>query len=897
MPQKLHATARAQRRLRTLLFFGALLPPLMFFALGAYALRQSHDQFEQRAELLTQNLAEALERSLTANVEKIDMALDSVVNHLETQLARGPLNASVANAYLRSQNTNRPELEGLRITDPAGQLILGKGVLAEGTQSLSFADREWFTVQRDRPEVGLHLSSPVVSRVNGIWIVSLSRRYRASDGRFAGAVSAAVPLSYLQRQLQSINPGVNGVVALRDLSLGLLARFPEAPGSAAEAVGNRQVSPELRSLVNSGHGRATFRVVSVVDGVERTYSFRRLGVVPLLVIVGAAREDYLADWYTQRRAITALCVVMVLLYGAGGVVLRRLKRQNRLARQRIELLAKVFEHSGEAIMVTDRTHRIVEVNPAFVRLTGYTPAEVIGQSPGKLNSALTTAADTEAMRLCVETTGLWRGEVWDRAKDGRVFPKWLSVSVVRDADGEVTHHIANSIDVTEAKQAEDRIRHLAHHDTLTQLPNRVLLHGRLEQAMAAARRDAGQLAMLFIDMDRFKDINDTLGHPVGDGLLVEVGQRLRGLVRDSDIVARLGGDEFVLVLTGTGQAAARAGSAVAAKVLAELGLPYTVRGHALHSSPSIGIALFPADGDDADTLMKNADAAMYHAKAAGRNNAQFFTAAMNLATKDRLALEAGLRGVVERGELFLHYQPQLDLASRRIVGMEALVRWRHPEMGLIPPLRFIPVAEDTGQIEAIGAWVLEEALRQVALWRRAGHGDLCMAVNLSAHQLRGDAFPEQVSQALRRHGLPGAALELEITESVAMRDPARTAALLRQLRQFGVALAIDDFGTGYSSLAYLKQLPLSCLKLDRSFVMDIEHDANDAAICTATIQMAHSLGLGVVAEGVENATQLEFLRRLGCDTVQGYFIARPLSTADCTAFLVQHAAAEMAVAA
>jgi diguanylate cyclase (GGDEF)-like protein len=403
--------------------------------------------------------------------------------------------------------------------------------------------------------------------------------------------------------------------------------------------------------------------------------------------------------------------------------------------------------------------------------------------------------------------------------------------------------------------------------------------------------------MLFIDMDHFKDINDTLGHPVGDGLLVEVGQRLSALVRDSDIVARLGGDEFVLVLTGTGQDAARAAAAVAAKVLAELGRPYTVRGHELHSTPSIGIALFPADGEDADTLMKNADAAMYHAKAAGRNNAQCFTPAMNQATQDRLALEAGLRGAIERGELFLNYQPQLDLASRRIVGLEALVRWRHPEMGLIAPLKFIPVAEDTGQIEAIGAWVLEEALRQVALWRAAGHADLCMAVNLSAHQLRGDAFPEHVSQALHRHGLPGSALELEITESVAMRDPARTAALLRQLRQFGVALAIDDFGTGYSSLAYLKQLPLSCLKLDRSFVMDIETDANDAAICTATIQMAHSLGLGVVAEGVETATQLEFLRRLGCDTVQGYFIARPLSAADCTAFLGRHTPAEAAVAA
>ena len=896
-PSKLQATARAQRRLRWLLSLVALLPPLMFFALGAYALRHSHEQFEQRAELLTQNLAEALERSLSANVEKIDMALNSVVDHLEMQLARGEISAPVANAHLRSQIANRVELEGLRVTDAQGNLILGKGAVAAGMRPISFADRTWFIAQRDQADVGLYMSGPVVSRVSGSWIVSLSRRYRGTDGQFAGAVGAGVPLSYFQRQLQAVNAGPNGMVVLRDLNLGLLARFPEAPGAEAEAVGGQRVSTQLRSLVNSGNGRATYRAARLADGVARTFSFRRLDIVPLVVIVGAGAEDYLADWYAQRRAVVALCLGMVLLYGAGGTVLWRLRRQNRQARQRIELLAKVFEHSGEAIMVTDREHRIVEVNPAFVRQTGYTPAEIVGQLVSRLNSSLTTAADVEAMRLCVESTGLWRGELWDRAKDGRVYPKWLTVSVLRDARGEVTHHIASSIDVTEAKAAEDRIRHLAHHDTLTQLPNRVLLHGRLEQAMAAARRDGGQLAMLFIDMDRFKDINDTLGHPVGDGLLVEVGRRLSALVRDSDIVARLGGDEFVLVLTGTGRDAPRAAAAVAAKVLAALGRPYAVRGHELHSTPSIGIALFPADGEDADTLMKNADAAMYHAKAAGRNNAQCFTAAMNQATQDRLALEAGLRGVIERGELFLHYQPQLDLASQRIVGLEALVRWQHPEMGLIPPLKFIAVAEETGQIEAIGTWVLEAALRQLALWRAAGHQDLCVAVNLSAYQLRGDAFPEQVAQALRRHGLPGAALELEITESVAMRDPGRTAALLRQLRAIGVALAIDDFGTGYSSLAYLKQLPLSCLKLDRSFVMDIETDANDAAICTATMQMAHSLGLGVVAEGVENATQLAFLRRLGCDTVQGYFIAQPLSVPDCTAFLSQRAPVETAVAA
>ena len=321
---------------------------------------------------------------------------------------------------------------------------------------------------------------------------------------------------------------------------------------------------------------------------------------------------------------------------------------------------------------------------------------------------------------------------------------------------------------------------------------------------------------------------------------------------------------------------------------------HLVDGHEIHSPPSIGIGIFPGDGDDANTLMKNADAAMYHAKAAGRDNFQFFTTAMNQATAERLALEVGLRGAIERGELFLHYQPQVDVASGRVVAVEALARWEHPERGLIPPLKFIPVAEETGQIEAIGSWVLNQALGQVAQWRANGFSQLRVAVNMSAHQMRGDAFVNEVANGLQRRGLPGDALELEITESVAMRDPVRTGVLLRQLRGLGVALAIDDFGTGYSSLAYLKQLPLSCLKLDRSFVMDIEHDPNDAAISAAAIQLAHSLGLAVVAEGVENTAQMEYLRGLHCDTVQGYFTGRPMSAEACGHFMRE---AQCAVAA
>ncbi len=885
-PSRRVAEPASHARLWAAAALGVVLPALLFCGTTVYMLLQSCAQYEQRAELLTQTLASALDRSVSAHIEDIDLALNAVVDHLEQQLSHGRLDLAAAGAHIRSLVAHRPELQDVRVADVHGRGILGPG--PEGRPTLPFADDAWFQVHRDRPDAGLHMSQPLVSKVGDGWVVSFSRRYRLPNGDFAGAVSAAVPLSDFSRELQALDVGPHGEVALRDSALGLIARHAPARGAETVVVGDRQVASSLQALAAGAQRQGSYQARQAGGDAVHSGSFRRLSVAPLLVSVELAADDYLADWHGEVRTVLGLAIVIVLMYGAAGGLMLRTAAQNRQSRQRIELLAKVFEHSGEAIMLTDHQHHIIDINPAFTEQTGYTRADVAGRQPADvLTSSRTTPAEVEAIATAVRTQGHWRGEIWDRDSRGREFPKWLSITVLRDAAGQVTHHISSSIDVTEVKQAEARMQHLAHHDTLTQLPNRVLLLARLEQAMAEARRGGDELAMLFIDMDRFKNINDTLGHQVGDGLLVEVGQRLRALVRDSDIVARLGGDEFVLVLTGVGERGAAAAASVAKKLMQALGRPYPVGGHELHSTPSIGIGIFPADGDDPDTLMKNADTAMYHAKGAGRNNFQYFTPAMNAARGERLALEVGLRSAIERQQLSLHYQPQVDVASGRVVALEALVRWQHPELGWIPPLKFIPIAEDTGLIESIGAWVLEVALAQVARWRAAGHAQLRVAVNLSAHQLRGDSFASAVAQSLHRHALPGQALELEVTESVAMRDPARTAELLRQLRAFGVALAIDDFGTGYSSLAYLKQLPLSCLKLDRSFVMDIEHDANDAAICTASIQMAHSLGLAVVAEGVETATQLDFLRRLGCDMVQGYYISQPMPAAESSAYLAR----------
>lgn len=548
------------------------------------------------------------------------------------------------------------------------------------------------------------------------------------------------------------------------------------------------------------------------------------------------------------------------------------------------LLASAFEHSPDAMLVTDADNRIVTVNSAFTRLTGYALNEVKGKDPAVLSSGLMPSAFYERMWRAILTEGSWHGEVWDRRKDGSLFPKALSVSTVRDAHGRITHHIASFTDITERKRAEERIRFLAMHDPLTRLPNRSELRSRLTQALATATREKHQLAVLFIDLDRFKLINDTLGHTVGDELLVEVSQRLLAAVRASDIVARLGGDEFIVVLNHVeGREAVRA---FAKKLLGRLGEPFPLAGRQLHSAGSIGISVFPSDGEDCETLMRCADTAMYHAKSMGRSTYRFFDPDLNRATEERLHFEQRLGDAVSARQLVLHYQPQVECQTGSIVGLEALVRWQDPEMGLISPDRFIPVAEESGLIGLIGEWVLDEALRQLSEWRRAGYSALSISVNLSVHQLRDPDLPAHVARALARHGVPPDHLELEITETSAMSDPHLTVEVLGQLKATGVQLTIDDFGTGYSSLSYLKLLPVGCLKLDRSFVKDMEIDANDAAICAATISLAHNLGLRVVAEGVETATQNDNLTALGCDLMQGYYFGAPVGAQQTQAFLV-----------
>ena len=553
------------------------------------------------------------------------------------------------------------------------------------------------------------------------------------------------------------------------------------------------------------------------------------------------------------------------------------------AHDRLLLADSLIANNPAGIVVADRQQIVRSVNPAYCAMTGFAAADCIGQPVVMLAGEDSGSALLAAMGQ-LSHRDAWSGELRVRRKTGEDL--WVSLTAVgvkHAGKPEVSHYLWLFTDISERKRVAEQVHHLAHHDPLTGLPNRLALNLRLNQALPEARRHGWNVALMFIDLDHFKIINDTLGHSVGDQLLREIAGRLTRAVRESDFVARLGGDEFVVLLPDI--ASATDAATVASKILAAFARPVVVDGTELHTSPSIGISVFPLDGADSDTILKNADTAMYCVKAAGRNSYQFFAVDMNLAASRRLDLEGKLRQALARNEFTLAFQPQVRADTGLPNGVEALVRWRHPVDGLISPALFIPVAEETGLIVPLGEWVLRTACHELKRWLDAGLPSIKVAVNVSACQLRRRDFLETVAAVLVETELPAELLELEVTESVAMENPEESISLLQSLRRMGVTIAIDDFGTGYSSLAYLKRLPIDNLKIDRSFVADIEHDLNDRAIAFGTIALAHSLGLSVIAEGVETEDQFDLLAGNGCDEIQGYLFSPPLAPDTALAFL------------
>ncbi|MFC5511271.1 EAL domain-containing protein [Massilia jejuensis] len=542
--------------------------------------------------------------------------------------------------------------------------------------------------------------------------------------------------------------------------------------------------------------------------------------------------------------------------------------------EKLRLSGTVLEHIADGVMVVDVHGMLVTVNPAFTHITGFEPAEVVGKSWSVTRSRQHDQDVYGNMWRQLSETGFWRGELWSTCKGGETYLEWLTVSTVRNDEGKVTHYVGVFSDITRLKESQEKLDYLAHHDPLTSLPNRLLFQDRLLHAIGRATREQLQLAVMFIDLDRFKNVNDTLGHHVGDELLKQVAGALGERLRDGDTLARLGGDEFIVLLEnvdgsyGAGQ--------VATKMMALFEQPFMISNHELFVTGSIGISLFPGDGLDPNLLVRNADVAMYQAKSRGRNGFQFYSPEMDGEGVERLRVEALLRRAIERGEIFLHYQPQVEIGSQRLIGVEALVRWHNPELGLVSPVRFVPMAEDSGFINQLGEWVLFEACRQMRRWDEAGLAVPKMAVNLSVRQVERGAMTAQVAQVLAETGLAPRRLQLEVTESVIM-NTGDALAFVHQLHAIGVGLAIDDFGTGYSSLAYLKQLPVDVLKIDRSFIKDIAVDSNDEAIAIAIIQLGKSMNLAVIAEGVENEEQAAFLLRHGCTRAQGYLYGQPVA--------------------
>ncbi len=539
----------------------------------------------------------------------------------------------------------------------------------------------------------------------------------------------------------------------------------------------------------------------------------------------------------------------------------------------LRLAAKVYEQSGEGIIITDAQHKLVMANQAFTAISGYTEAEVLGRNPSLLASGRHDKAFFAAMWETIATQGRWQGEVWNRRKDGSLYPEMLSIIQVHDAKGEVSHYIGISSDITQYKAAQKHIQRLAHFDPLTGLPNRALLGDRISHELNAAQRNDTQIALMFADLDHFKNVNDTLGHRIGDELLIIISNRLKGAVRDVDTVSRQGGDEFILILPDTDSDGA---AHVAEHLLEVVAQPCQIEGFEMGVTLSIGIAMYPGDGEDFEALSKCADAAMYRAKHDGRNTYRFFTTEMQARSARSLQMENALRRALERNQLSLHYQPQISLHGGRLIGVEALLRWEHPEIGTVTPAEFIPIAEESGQILLIGEWAMRSAVRQMKTWIDGGLVPMTMAVNLSAVQFRHPHLPERVSQILDEAGLPPQYLELELTESVAMDDAPAAIAVMNNLHARGIRMSIDDFGTGYSSLSYLKRFKVHRLKIDQTFVRGIVEDPEDRAIVSAIIRLAESLGLFTIAEGVETEGQLAFLREQGCNEAQGYYFSKPL---------------------
>jgi diguanylate cyclase (GGDEF)-like protein/PAS domain S-box-containing protein len=739
------------------------------------------------------------------------------------------------------------------------------------------------------PDIGPSL----LQRLQKGSIRNLEMPFRRSDGRTFTGLLSAEPFD-----LDS-TPAV--VIVVRDITplkeaqqqLQLSEeKFAKAFHSSPDGLLISRQHDGMLVEVNDGFSRMTGYHSSLsldrttldlgiwVDLNERTQLLEQLN-----------RDGFVKDFTThirRRDGQVRLCEISSRPLPIGGencmlTIARDITERHQM-QEKLQLAATVFESTAEGVLITDTGQRINAVNRAFSEITGYSESEAIGETPRLLASGAHDSAFYASMWYQLTAEGHWQGEISNRRKNGEIYPCWLTISAVRNSDQFITHFVAVFADISSLKQAQARLDYQAHHDPLTGLPNRTLFESRLQSALNHCEQSNALGAVLFLDLDRFKHINDSLGHPVGDLLLKGIAQRLKENLRDIDTVARLGGDEFIILLPGL--QTEEDAEVIATKLLNTFSAPFQAGEHEFFISTSIGTALFPADGADVATLIKNADAAMYRSKAKGRNRVESYTRDLTAQASERIALEHELRRAIERNEFSLSYQPKISLRTQRLVGAEALIRWSHPTFGEVPPERFIPLAEENGMILQIGEWVLENACRQMHLWNQTHETFGSLSVNLAGAQLRQPNLVKRIEQLLTQYHLKPGYLQLEITENFIMSQTEEALSVLHCLKTLGVQLAIDDFGTGYSSLSYLKRLPLDILKIDQSFVRGLPDDPHDAAIVRAIIALGRSMQLTVIAEGVETLEQQKFLANEGCEQIQGYLVSLPLRPEEfCATFL------------
>jgi diguanylate cyclase (GGDEF)-like protein/PAS domain S-box-containing protein len=745
----------------------------------------------------------------------------------------------------------------------------------------------------------VYISSAVRNKGNNKWTFYISRRLNDAHGKFLGLVLVGLSVDaftdFYTRVGNSIGAATS--VSLYRNDLTLLARSPHSDNMIGKINNTGSVFQAYLAMKAQGTNDSTILasipMFSTGTPMLRLTALRATDNYPLLVSLTIQEDIILASWRHNAALIAGVAISssLILLFGIASLtrnlkqreqseenLLKSISERKQLEQQQ-RIAATAFE-SHDGMFITDANNFILRVNEAFCVITGYTPEEVIGQNPRMFGSERHGDAFYADMWYNINNSGAWKGEIWNRRKNGEIYPEYLSITAVKDQSGNVSNYVGSFTDATAIKAAEEEIRTLAFYDSLTGLPNRRLLQDRLKQACASSGRSGKEGALMFIDLDNFKELNDNLGHDIGDMLLQQAAQRLTACVREGDTVARLGGDEFVVILEDLSEKALDAAEqieVVGEKILATLNQPYQLAKHAHHSSASIGATLFTDQRQSIDNLLKQADIAMYQSKKAGRNTLRFFDPKMQESISARAELEVELRKALENQQFQLYYQVQVD-NTHRSTGAEALIRWIHPDRGVISPNQFIPLAEETGMILQIGHWVLETACVQLVNWSNQPELEhLTIAVNVSALQFQQDDFADMVMKILEQTGANPHRLKLELTESMLIHNVEGIISKMRTLKAMGVGFALDDFGTGYSSLSYLKQLPLDQLKIDRSFVFDLEMNPDAVAICAATISMAHSLNLQVIAEGVETQTQNYILNLIHhCDSLQGYLFGKPL---------------------